>query len=319
MSEHTNKADARSAFVAISEIIAVLWRAKTRVLAGGIIGFAIGVAIGLMSTPRFRATTLLGAAPTPTAGRSLAGLAGQLGGLAELAGIQMGGGQDLDQSLAVVQSEEFLERFIDEEHLLPLIFDKQWDSALGVWNVDSPGPFRRLVWQLDGTTGKRTSAELGPSLWDGFKILTQRLEVRKDRVTQVVSLSVDWKDPEIAARIANRLPMRLNEQARRRTIAESERSLKYVNEQLAVTTVFGIREALFRLAEGEQRKAMIAQVGGDIAVRVLASAVPPSERSAPKRTLLALGGALLGTIVASIFVIARRLSRRIPSEPSNVE
>jgi uncharacterized protein involved in exopolysaccharide biosynthesis len=234
---------------------------------------------------------------------------GQFGGLAELTGGQFEAGQDLDQSLAILQSEDFLEQFIEAEHLLPRLFPKQWDANRQVWVVAPPSPIRRLIRQFDGETARNAAKPTPPSVYEGYKLLMQRLDLHKDRATQVVTLSIDWSDPEVAARVANRLPAVLNDHARQRAIDESQRSLTYVNEQLDKTVVVELREALFRLAENEYRKAMVARVSNDTAIRVLSEAVTPHERSAPKRTLLALGGGVLGGLIGCMIVLARRLGK----------
>src|SRR5262249_49656867 len=138
--------------LALGTLLLIVWRAKRAIILWATAGFMIGAAVGLLSTPKFKATVLLGAAPAPNAGRPLSSLAGQFGGWAELAGVQLGGAQDLDHSLAILESEEFLEQFIAEEELLPSLFPKLWDAKQHAWAVGPPSLFRRWMRKFDGAS-----------------------------------------------------------------------------------------------------------------------------------------------------------------------
>ena len=63
---------------------------------------------------------------------------GQFGGLASLAGVNLGGGanNDTEVSLAVLRSREFTEAFIRDRNLLPLIFEECWDADANRWKGD---------------------------------------------------------------------------------------------------------------------------------------------------------------------------------------
>jgi len=294
--------------MSLGEIWTCLWRSKRLLLVGWLLGAALGITVGLLSRPVYRATALLASAPS-TKGGALSALAGQFGGLADLSGLSMGGEQEVEYSIAIMQSEEFLERFIADEGLLKVLFADEWDPVRQRWGGNGVSGFAAFSQKYLGAPSTDGPPGAGPSVWRGYKRLAPLIDIRRDKRTQIITVAVDWRDPVIAARWANRLPQRLNEEARRRAIDQSERSLQYVDEQLAKTNVVEVRTALFRLAESAHRSAMSARVAADSAFRVLAPAVVPQERIAPKRAYIAIAGSMLGLMLACVYALSRRTPR----------
>ncbi|MGR5470672.1 LPS O-antigen length regulator, partial [Vibrio astriarenae] len=71
-------------------------------------------------------------APAESSGQGgLAKVAGQLGGLAALAGVNLGGGESSQTELAVqvMKSRQFVDHFIKKHDLLvPIMAVKEWDA-----------------------------------------------------------------------------------------------------------------------------------------------------------------------------------------------
>jgi len=107
----------------------------------------------------------------------------------------------------------------------------------------------------------------------------------------LITLSISWKDPGIAAQWANRLVKQLNEQLRQKAITDSKKRVGYLEQELAKTTLQDMRDVLYNLLESEKQKAMLANVNEDFALEVIDPAVAPKTREYPKRKLIvALGG-----------------------------
>ena len=136
------------------------------------------------------------------------------------------------------------------------------------------------------------------------------LTVSSDKKTNLVTLAIEWKDPELAAQWANQLVARLNHYLRQRAISESQANLEYLHRELARTQVEDIRKALFELISQEQKKAMLANTRVQYAFRVLDAAEPPDEKVKPKRALIVILAAMLAGFLATLFVFVREGIRR---------
>src|ERR1700722_11903215 len=120
-----------------------IWRFLGRhmaVLSVFVVIFTAGaVGLAFILTPMYRSEVVVSPADTSSGG--LGDLGGQLGGLASLAGINIGGagGKKSDEALAYLRSRIFTAGFIQRHGLMPIIFAKKWDSVRNQWrNANDP-------------------------------------------------------------------------------------------------------------------------------------------------------------------------------------
>ncbi|EJG0529715.1 LPS O-antigen length regulator, partial [Vibrio parahaemolyticus] len=113
----------------LRELFKALWKGKWIIIATTFI-FAIGSVFYAMSLPNiYKADALLAPAESSNGG-GLSKMAGQLGGLAALAGVNIGGSETSQTELAVqvMMSRQFIEYYINKHNLLvPLMAAKGWD------------------------------------------------------------------------------------------------------------------------------------------------------------------------------------------------
>lgn len=119
-----------------------LWRALARyklmIIVITLLATAAAVTVALMTTPIYRAEVLLAPVSDDEQG-AMGAIASQLGGIASLAGINMGsGGGSTAQALATLTSRRFINDFIAENKLMPVLFADKWDVTSKTWKVKSP-------------------------------------------------------------------------------------------------------------------------------------------------------------------------------------
>lgn len=275
-----------------------------------------GLALALLLPPKYTATILLSPSEGEMPGGGLAALAGQFAGIADLAGVKLHGNVNSDEAMAILASREFTEQFIAKHGLLPVLFEDDWDPLKKTWKKSAGGgeitqSFSRWVARLTGDRAAAVSGAApdgGPSLWQGFRRMDSIRTIDKDRKTQMVRVSVAWRDPQIAASWANGLVAELNRHTRDRAIRESERSREFLEGELAKTNVLEMQSTLFRLVETELKKAMVATVREEYAFRVVDRALPPMQRTSPKRAQIVIASFGIGFIFA-VCVAAVRARR----------
>ncbi|MCF7822521.1 MAG: hypothetical protein K9M17_08815 [Mariprofundaceae bacterium] len=267
----------------------MIWGARKLILS---ITFAVALlaaGVSLLMPNIYRAEVLL--APVKAGG--LASALGGLGGLASMAGISIGGGGNVEENLAVLKSREFLWKFINDQKLMPILFEDAWDSEKKAWMKSDP--------------------KEQPNLWDAYRIFTEGglLSVSTDKDSGLVHVGVEWRDAKLAADWANALVARLNEYLRRQAIARSNSSLKYLRDELMHTQIEDMRQALFELITREQSKAMLANTQKEFAFQVLDAAAEPDRKAKPKRSLIVILAAFITGFLAVIFVLIREgINRR---------
>jgi uncharacterized protein involved in exopolysaccharide biosynthesis len=129
--------------------------------------------------------------------------------------------------------------------------------------------------------------------------------VDEDRRTGIITLSIEWFETNYAADWANGLVALLNREMRERAETDARRNLDYLEAALNRTTSIEIRQALYRLMEGELKSAMLAEVREEYALKVIDSAVPPDlkEHVRPIRWLLILGGIVSGFLIGTVLAV----------------
>ena len=98
----------------LRELFSVLWNGKKLIIGITAIFALVSVFYALSIPNQYRATALV--SPAQGSGGGLSGALGQLGGLASLAGVSIGGGESSEAQVAqeIMRSRGFIEEFISE-------------------------------------------------------------------------------------------------------------------------------------------------------------------------------------------------------------
>ena len=261
------------------ELWKVVWRRKWQILAIAFLFAAGSVAYALLATEWYRAEVLL----APADERSTTSLGGQLGGLAALAGVSVGGG-DSAVAIATLKSREFARAFIEDYELLTLLFADQWDESGQRWRENDP--------------------EKWPDIRDAVKYFQENiLRVNEDNKTGLVKLAIEWTDAEVAAKWANEIVQRINNKLRERALREAETNVSYLQAELSQTTVVTLQQSISRLLESELQKLMLARGNEEFAFRVIDSAAVPNQRIKPQRALIVVVATFFGGVLGVFFVL----------------
>lgn len=271
----------------IRVVIRRLWARRRLIAACVVLATAVFSAAAFLMTPIYRATTLALSAGSDRSGMGSIGAAiGQLGGLASLAGMSLGTvDTQTQEALAVLRSREFTEFFIRERQLMPVLFAQKWDAKTNGWR----GP--RENW---------------PTFAQAFKKFdTDIRSVNRDRTTGLITLTIEWRDPEEAADWANDIMMRLNAEMRSRAIASGNASINFLEKELNVTQVIETRQAINRLMEVQINQRMLANVTRDYALRIVDRALAPDRTDVvrPNRLILFVMGPTLGLLVGAFLAL----------------
>mgnify|MGYP001498617385 CR=1 FL=1 len=116
------------------ELIRTLLQAWKTIVGITLICTGLAVAYALLSPEVFKAETLLAPAHEEKSGTSSLS---QFGGLAAMAGISIPSGSNTEQVIATLESRKFLSRFINNNKLLPVLFEDLWDVEKQAWIVES--------------------------------------------------------------------------------------------------------------------------------------------------------------------------------------
>ncbi|MDZ7379310.1 MAG: exopolysaccharide transport family protein, partial [candidate division KSB1 bacterium] len=116
-----------------------------------------------------------------------------------------------DRLVAILESRTLALNVIEYLHLLPLLFQEQWDAAQQQWRTSPP-----------------------PTLQDGVRKLNSMVSVRTNR-QGVITIAVEYTDPEVAAAIANRYIAALQQALNENAFSLGTKNRMFIAEQLEKT------------------------------------------------------------------------------------
>lgn len=268
------------------ELAYLLWDRKWMIVVAGVVCAIVAAAYSLIATEWYRAEVLM----APAEDNMTPNLVGQLGGLARLAGVQTSTGPRAE-ALAILQSRDFTRDFIEAQNLLPVLYAANWDEETESWKLDDKGK--------------------QPDMRAAVKLFGEHVRnVEEDPDTGMVTLRIEWTDPDVAAKWANLMVQQLNDRMRLRALKEAEANMEYLRDALSQTTIVSLQQSISGLLENELQKAMVARGNKEFSFRVIDRAEPPEYRSRPRRTLIVILAGMLGGIMGTFAVLIGHVFRR---------
>ncbi len=294
----------------LKELFTAIWQGKWVIIATTFV-FAVASVVYALSLPNiYKADALLAPAESSNSG-GLSQMAGQLGGLAALAGVNLGGGESSQTDLAVqvMKSRHFIDSFINKHDLLvPLMASKDWDLGNNQLILDdeiyeqSTGEWLR---EPEGLRGSKPTAQ------EAFEVFSKDIfGVNQDKETGLYTVSVKHYSPYIAQQWVNWLIEDINKVMRERTIAETSQNLEYLNTQLQKTAVADMQSTFYSLIEEQTKSLMLAEVQEEFVFKTVDPAVVPELKDEPKRALICVLGTLAGAIFAFLILLGKFIITR---------
>lgn len=269
-------------------------------------GFSVAIIalVWAISQPNiYTSKTLL--MPASSEDSSLSGLAGNLGGLAAMAGMSLSEG-DKDNSmlaLELIKTQAFLGEFIEENQLIvPIMAAEDWDKATNNLIINPE------IYDSASKSWVRAappSRKVEPSLQEAYEELLKLIEVEQDPKTKFVTLSVDFYSPYLAAEWTAKLVNKLNESIRVRDKIEATESIEYLEKIALESNLQELRSTFSALMEEQIKSKMLAEVRKDYVFKIIEPATIPELKSKPRRSVIIIVAGFIGGIIGMIIILFR--------------
>lgn len=293
----------------IREVIRVLWRGKW-IIVGITFVFAVISVIYALSLSNLYSSHSRVAPTEESQGGGLAAMSGELGGLASLAGVDLGQGQTNDAMLAVeiLSSRKFISDFVRRHEIEPeLMAVEEWYPGSGEIRFN-PEVYdgERGTWVREVEPPKQAE----PSDWELVEVFRERFSVERDELTGFVNITVEHKSPVIAQQWSNWLIEDINNHMRERDMDEASRSIEYLEEEISRTKLANMEELFYQLFEQQTQTIMMAKVRPEYVFRVIDPPVVAEEKSWPPRAIICIGITLFGGLFGVVVVLIMNMFRR---------
>lgn len=286
------------------ELVCVLWRGKWLILATTVLCALAAVLYALSIENVYRSEALLAPAEE-TSGVDLARLRGSLGGIASLAGVSFSGGGSNKIAIAieVLKSREFLSGFIERHNLLPTLlavnaWDKKQNRLIYDTTVYNPEKDEWLMVSADQEPSK-------PTLLDAYEQFLRVMTVSQNDKAGLIRVSVEHYSPYIAKPLVDTLVRDINDELKRRDVAEAKESIQYLSGQLEEMLLADMKNIFYELIEEQTKIVMFAKVREEYVFKTIDRAVVPEKKTKPRRALICLVAVFIGGMLSAVAVLVR--------------
>jgi uncharacterized protein involved in exopolysaccharide biosynthesis len=292
----------------LRELASALWQGKWLIICITAI-FSVASVFYALSVPDEYKSTVLLAPASSSGGSGLSKLAAQYGGLASLAGVNLGGGSGGEDKVAIameiIKTWGFLENFIEQNNLQVALF-----AATG-WNrttnklIINPELYDEATnkWVQKFNPAKGKKAE--PSSWVLYNKLKAKVSIEQDKISGLISLTVEYYSPELARQWVESLVKSINGNLKKRDRDEAIKSIQYLKEKIQETHVSDMQAVFYQLIEEQTKTLMLAEVSEEYVFKTLSPARAAAVKSKPKRALIVVVGFMLGGMLSLIMVLIR--------------
>ncbi|MDC0584967.1 Wzz/FepE/Etk N-terminal domain-containing protein [bacterium] len=309
MENNTQISDQYDDEIDLRELFSVLWAGKVKITAITAV-FAVASAIYALSVPnQYKASALL--APAQQESGGLSGALGQLGGLASLAGVSIGGGESSESQIAqeIMKSWSFVEGFIADNDLAVEVYAAEgWSRESNQLKINNDVyEVEAKSWLIeDDHTGK----EGPPSSWQLFEAFSDKLSVSEDKKSGLLSVSIEYYSPKIAKQWLDLYISAINKHMQARQVEKVSNNISYLEAQIEKTSIAEMREVFYTIIEEQTKNKMVAEASPDYAFVAVSPSMVPEEKSQPKRALICILGTLLGGMLSVLLVLVIHYAKK---------
>ncbi|MEO0250203.1 MAG: Wzz/FepE/Etk N-terminal domain-containing protein [candidate division WOR-3 bacterium] len=143
-------------------------------------------------------------------------------------------------------------------------------------------------------------------IWEGLRRLKNALNVAPKMRENVVTVSMEFKEPRRASDIVGYILTELNEHMSGEAKRVAETNKKYLESQIDKTSDPFIRAKIYALIAQQIEKSMMAEVKENFAFKVLAPPRVPDKRIKPQRTFMVSVAFLIALFVAIFLAFFRQ-------------
>lgn len=295
----------------LRELFAALWQGKWLIIAVTFVFAVAGVGYSLYLPNTYKSEALLAPANEKSGG-GLASMAGQLGGLASLAGVNLssGSGSETQIALATLQSRQFISEFVHKHHLaVPLAATEGWNAETNQWliNADRYNPETKTWLKPDDAPADQPAM---PTDWQLYKAFSELLAINEQKDNGLITIGFESQSPVFAQQVVALLVNDINAHVKKEKLAETKTNIGYLRQQLENTNLTQMQNVFYQLIEEQTKSLMLAEVQDEFVFKTVDPAIVPEEKAGPKRALICVLATLLGGMLGVAIVLVRFALRR---------
>ena len=293
----------------LRELFGVLWAGSRKIIAITAVFAFVSVIYALSVSNQYKATVLL--APAQSDSSDLSGALGQLGGLASLAGVDIGGGDSSEAQMAqeIMKSWSFIDVFIAENNISVEVYAAEgWSRGSNELQIDDDiYDAETKTWLVENDN----TGEVGPpSSWVLFQAFSERLVVSENKKSGLVSVSIEYYSPQIAKQWLDMYVAAINAHMQQRQMEKVTNNINYLQAQIENTSIAEMREVFYTIIAEQTKNKMLSEASPEYAFVAVSPSMVPEVTSQPQRPFICILGTLLGGMLSVLLVLVMHYARK---------
>ena len=293
----------------LRELFGVLWAGSRKIIAITAVFAFVSVIYALSVSNQYKATVLL--APAQSDSSDLSGALGQLGGLASLAGVDIGGGDSSEAQMAqeIMKSWSFIDVFIAENNISVEVYAAEgWSRGSNELQIDDDiYDAETKTWLVENDN----TGEVGPpSSWVLFEAFSERLVVSENKKSGLVSVSIEYYSPQIAKQWLDMYVAAINAHMQQRQMEKVTNNINYLQAQIEKTSIAEMREVFYTIIAEQTKNKMMTEASPEYAFVAVSPSMVPEVTSQPQRRFICILGTLLGGMLSVLLVLVMHYARK---------
>ena len=294
-------------------LVRSVWRQQITVWIVALV--CVGAMIIYLQNATYKYTVSYEVTPVQGASDSLSTTLGKVGGIAQLAGINLPQTGDSSYKLYLegVQSRDVAEALSRDRQLMHKVFREEWDPVTKSWHEP-----RGMVYHVS-TAIKRFLNIPNPG-WhqpDGARlhdVLVDQITVLQDSKSVTATLTMKSADPAYAIMLFNKLHETTDGLLRQRALVRINNYLEYLTTKLQTVLLAENRIALAQALGEQERVRMLASSPKSFAAEVFQSAAASAAPTSPRPLLLLVVALAAGMMIGIVIVVTRAFLKEFALE-----
>ena len=171
-----------------------------------------------------------------------------------------------------------------------MIYDKNiYDKKSGTWVRDFSYPQQQI-----------------PSAQESYKVFQeQHLSLSEDKKSGFITLSIKHQSPFVAKKWTELVVNEVNSFYRQKDKSESEKAVSYLNQQISMSGLSEIKQALAKLLQEETKKLALIEANEFYVFDYIDPPVVMETKSEPNRAIICILSTILGGMLGIVLALIK--------------
>lgn len=273
------------------ELFALIWRRKIIIFAVVFVVSVLSVIITLQMDNIYESKAVL--KPSEGETSKLSSLMGNLGGLASLAGISVGGGDNIYSAMEnLINNKEFIAQIVKKYQLEKNLFGEKYQDVIS--SEDFKPNYKFYV----------------------FKVVKDIVSLSQDKKSNYISLSVQNADPEFAKKFVEILLSELSEKIKKTELENIDEKITNFKSEMENSADITLKTKLAEVISSLIQSKVISKAQKYYGFTIISEPYVPDlkDKIKPKRSLICIVAFVTSFMLAVFLVFLIEFIKNIPEE-----